>query len=286
MDGPVVVTGAGGQLGNELCRQLAARAVGLDLPTFDLTDRQTVLRMLSKVSPSAVINTAAYTQVDRAEDEPELCYAVNATGVGHLVEGCRESGAVLVQVSTDYVFGGTVSRRTPYLETDPPEPQGVYATSKLAGEEQACSWNKHFVVRTCGLYGAPGPRSAGSFVLTMLRLGEERSELRIVRDQVCTPSYVPHIARAVLFLLSTDAFGTYHVVNSGQTTWYDFAAEIFRLAGYQVEIEAITTAEFAPKAPRPRYSVLDTSKYHSLPGRPMMPHWRDALAEFLTFRDE
>jgi dTDP-4-dehydrorhamnose reductase len=284
MDGPIVVTGAGGQLGSELCRQLAARAIGMDLPAFDLTDGERVLDMLGRASPSAVINAAAYTQVDRAEDEPELCRAINVTGVGHLVEACQKSGAVLVQVSTDYVFGGGPPRRTPYRETDPPSPQGVYAKTKLAGEEEASQMERHFVVRTCGLYGNPGPRCAGNFVRTMLRLGQERSELRIVRDQVCTPSYVPHVARAILFLLTTQSFGTYHVVNSGQSTWYDFAAEIFRLAGCQVKLEAISTEEFGPKAPRPPYSVLDTSKYHALSGRPEMPHWRDALEEF--FEDE
>jgi dTDP-4-dehydrorhamnose reductase len=258
--------------------------VGLDLPEFDVTKRDRVVETIMDVSPHTVINTAAYTQVDKAEVEADLCQAVNSIGVAHLTEACRRSGAVLVQISTDYVFGGDLARSTPYRESDPPSPQSVYAESKLAGEEQARQWQKHFIVRTCGLYGHPGPRSAGNFVETMLRLGRSRDKLRIVADQHCTPSYVRHVVRAILFLLGTDCFGTYHVVNSGATTWYEFAREIFRLAGHEIELEAISTQQYGALAHRPRYSVLDTTKYHDLPGRPAMPHWRDALAEYLGER--
>ena len=286
----VVVTGCEGQLGAELCRQLGAEAVGLDLPEFDLTDRSRVLKGLSDIRPHAVINTAAYTQVDKAEEEVERCRAVNAGGVAHLVEACRRLDCVLVQVSTDYVFGGDASRRSPYRETDPPSPQGVYARTKLEGERHAAGWEKHFVVRTCGLYGRVGRRSAGNFVQTMLRLGAgdaagrgaERKHLRVVCDQHLTPSYVPHVARAIRFLLTADAYGTYHVVNSGQTTWYDLAAEIFRRSGLEVDLEPISTEDYGAPAPRPAYSVLDATKYHSLPGRPAMPPWQEALAEYLA----
>jgi dTDP-4-dehydrorhamnose reductase len=280
----VVVTGARGQLGAELCRQFGAGAVGLDLPEFDIGNGDRVAETVKEIAPGAVINAAAYTQVDKAEVEADRCRAVNSTGVGHLTEACRRAGAVLVQISTDYVFGGDLARSTPYRESDPPSPQSIYAQSKLDGEEQARQWKKHFVVRTCGLYGHPGPRSAGNFVETMLRLGQSHEKLRIVADQHCTPSYVRHVARAILFLLSTDCFGTYHVVNSGETTWYEFAGEIFRLAGYQIDLEAISTAQYGAAADRPRYSVLDTAKYLDLPGRPAMPHWREALAEYLRER--
>lgn len=279
----IAVTGAQGQLGMELCRQIGAEAVGLDLPEFDLTDRTRVLDMLQAIRPTAVINTAAYTRVDRAEEDAELCRAVNATGVAHLAEACRQLDCVLVEISTDYVFGRDVARSTPYRETDPPDPLGVYGQTKLEGEQQAAGWQRHFVVRTCGLYGQLGPRTPGNFVATMLRLGRERDRLRIVRDQHCTPSYVPHVARAVRFLLGTTQYGLYHVVNTGETTWYDFAAEIFRLAGLAVHLEPITTAEYGAPAPRPIYSLLDTTKYHALPGGPAMPSWQAALAEYLQF---
>ena len=280
----IAVTGCGGQLGSELSRQLGQHAVGLDLPQFDLTDRGRVLGILTEIRPRAVINTAAFTQVDKAEEEVELCRAVNAEGVAHLAEACRKLDAALVQISTDYVFGGDSGRRVPYRDTDQPDPQGVYARTKLEGERQAARWEKHFVVRTCGLYGRPGPRSSGNFVATMVRLGNRQKQLRVVSDQHCTPSYVPHVARAIRFLLDTHGYGTYHVVNSGETTWYDMAVEIFRQSGLEVEVEPITTAEYGAPAPRPSYSVLDTAKYHALAGSPAMPPWQDALAEYLATR--
>jgi len=278
----IAVTGAGGQLGSELCRQLGNEAVGLDLPDFDLTDRDRVLAGLAEIRPRAVINTAAYTQVDKAEEEAGLSRAVNAEGVVHLVEACRQLDASLVQLSTDYVFGGDVERQSPYCETDPPDPQGIYARTKLEGERHAARWQKHLIVRTCGLYGRAGPRSAGNFVDTMLRLAGRQDSLRVVCDQHGTPSYVPHVARAIRFLVDTRAYGTYHVVNAGQTTWYDLAAEIFRLSGLEVRLEPISTAQYGAPAPRPGYSVLDTGKYNALPGRPAMPSWQDALAEYLA----
>ena len=276
----IAVTGAGGQLGSELCRLLGDGAMILDLPEFDLTDRELVLRTLKRIRPEAIVNTAAYTLVDKAEDEPELCRRVNTLGTRHLADACRAADCPLVQISTDYVFDGS-GRSTPYRETDEPRPRGVYAQSKLEAERVAAACPKHFVVRTSGLYGRPGPRSPGNFVLTMLRLAQSRPSLRVVDDQRCTPSYVPHVARAVGFLLGTTAYGTYHVVNSGETTWHGMAAEIFRQSGLSVRLESISTAEFGARAPRPAYSVLDTSKYLALEGRPALPRWQDALAEFL-----
>jgi dTDP-4-dehydrorhamnose reductase len=274
------ITGAGGQLGRELCRQLGSKALSLARPEFDITDTATVRRVLLEQKPEAVINTAAYTLVDRAEQEIDRCWEVNAHAVGTLATVCRELNCPLVQVSSDYVFDADVNRTTPHTEAERPAPQGQYARSKLAGEERAAEWSRHFVIRTCGLYGERGPRSSGNFVDTMLRLGREKPSLRVVGDQHCTPSYVPHVARAILFLLRTDAYGTHHVVNRGETTWYDFAAEIFRLRGMNVELERITTEQYGAPAPRPRYSVLDTSKYQAL-GGPEMPEWEVSLAEYL-----
>ena len=278
----VVVIGSGGQLGSELCRQLGSLAVGLDLPEFDLTDRERVVDRLAEIGPRAVINAAAFTRVDEAEEEVEWCRAVNAHGAAHLVEACRKLDATLVQVSTDYVFGGEPARRVPYRENDEHSPQGVYARTKLEGERHAARWEKHVIVRTCGLYGRPGPRSSGHFVQTMLRLAGQRRVLRVVDDQHCTPSYVPHVARAIRFLLDRHAYGTYHVVNMGETTWYEFAREVFRQAGLEVDLQPIATSEYGARAPRPSYSVLDTGKYHALAGRPAMPPWQEALAEYLA----
>ena len=246
----IAVTGAGGQLGGELCRQLKTAALPLDVPEFDLTVSESVRRALWAARPTAVINTAAYTQVDRAEQDPDRCRQVNAAGVGSLAQVCSELNVPLVQISTDYVFGLDETRGVPYREEDEPGPQGVYGQSKLAGERQAASWAQHLIVRSCGLYGKPGPKTPGNFVETMLRLGKQRSSLRIVDDQHCTPSYVPHVARAILFLLNSGSRGTYHVVNRGATTWYDFAQEIFRRARLEVTLERITTAEYGAPAPR------------------------------------
>jgi len=280
----IVVTGCEGQLGSELCRQLGAAAAGVDLPAFDLADPGRVREVLLALRPRAVVNTAAYVQVDKAEDEPELCWAANAESVACLAEVCRELRCPLVQISTDYVFGADAGRSTPYRETDPPGPLGAYGRSKLEGERRAARWEKHIIVRTCGLYGRPGPRSSGNFVETMLRLGSAGKPLRVVRDQHCTPSYVPHVARAVRFLLEGEHYGTYHVVNRGATTWFDFAAAIFRLAGVSVDLQPIPSSEYPTKAPRPAYSVLDTGKYHAIPGGTKIPFWEDALAEYLSSR--
>lgn len=278
----IAVTGAGGQLGSELCRQLGDAAIGLCRPQFDLTSADSVRQTLLGLRPDAVINAAAYTRVDRAEEEAELCWSVNATGVGLVVDACRELGCPLVQISTDYVFGRDAARRTPYREEDEPGPVSVYAESKLAGELRAAEYERHTIVRTCGLYGQlGGPSGPGNFVATMLRLGRQGKPLRVVDDQHCTPSYTRHVARAVLYLLERQAFGIYHVVNRGSTTWYDFAAVIFRLAGIEVAMERITTDQYGAPAARPAYSVLDTSKYHAL-GGPIMPTWQEALTAYLS----
>lgn len=280
----IAVTGARGQLGGELCRQLGAKAVGLDLPEFDLLDYDGVRRTLLQMRPSAIVHAAAYTAVDRAEEDAERCFAVNATATGVLTEVARELDCPLLYVSTDYVFGGEPHRTEPFRENDPASPQGVYARSKYEGELKVLMWEKHFIVRTCGLYGRLGPNSPGNFVETMIRLGQTGRVLRVVDDQYCTPSYVVHVARAIGYLLSTSMYGTFHIVNDGFTTWYRFAREIFAILNQPVEIVPITTEEYGAKAPRPRFSVLDTSKYQRFVDAPPLPHWKDALAEYLQQR--
>ncbi len=281
----VVVTGSNGQLGGELCRRLGAEAIPLDIDTLDLTDGPAAIARLLALKPAAVVHCAAYTQVDRAEGEPEKCWAVNAKAVEHIVAACGRLDCPLVQISTDYVFGATPKNPRPWREDDLPSPQGVYAKTKLEGERIAARHPKHWIVRTCGLYTRRSDLRAVNFVKTMLRLGGQRSELCVVDDQHCTPTYVPHLARAILFLLTGNGspapWGIYHVTNTGQTTWREFAAEIFRLAGMNVAIRPITSAQYAAASPRPSYSVLDTSLYHSL-GGPAMPDWKAALAEYFT----
>ncbi|ASV74250.1 dTDP-4-dehydrorhamnose reductase [Thermogutta terrifontis] len=282
----IAVTGAKGQLGGELCRQWGSEAVGLDLPEFDLLDFDGVRRTLRELRPHAIVHAAAYTAVDKAEEEPDRCFAINATATGVLAELARELNCPLLYVSTDYVFGGEPFRTEPFREEDPASPQGVYATSKYEGELKVLAWEKHYIVRTCGLYGRLGANSPGNFVETMIRLGRSGKSLRVVDDQFCTPSYVVHVARAIRYLLGTSMFGTFHIVNDGFTTWYRFACEIFRLLNWDVEISPITTEEYGAKAPRPRFSVLDTSKYQRFVDAPPLPHWKDALAEYLQEREK
>lgn len=293
----VLITGANGQLGRELCRLLGEKAVPLAREQLDLTRGHEVFEAIVSRRPKVVINCAAYTRVDRAEIEPELCRAVNATAVRHMAVACRELDCTLVQISSDYVFaggnagngdsGGINGNRRPWREDEQPQPQGVYAMSKADGELFASQQEKHLIVRTCGLYARASDMHAVNFVRTMLRLGGEGKRLRVVADQICTPSYVPHVARAVLFLAGcreaehAASWGIYHITNAGETTWHGFAKEIFRLAGLDIEPEAVSTAEFGDPTPRPSYSVLDTSAYHRL-GGPPLPHWQAAMAEYFS----
>lgn len=308
----ILVTGSAGQLGAELCRMLGTDAAGVDIDTLDLTDRAAVLKKVHALSPQAVIHCAAYTAVDQAETDVDRCRAVNATAVETLAAGCRELDIPLVQISTDYLFAGRPGIGRPWREDDPPAPKGVYAITKHEGERAAACWEKHLIVRTCGLYARPSHSAAKNFVKTILRLARTKPKLRVVDDQTCTPSYVPHVARAVAFLIGAGSseqgagsdevdsrlpaprsephvpapWGVYNVTNRGETTWCGLAREIVRFAGLDVPVEPITTAEFAATiatatvpAPRPAYSVLDTTAYHRL-GGPPMPDWREALAEY------
>jgi len=288
----IAITGASGQLGRELCRQFGAAALPLTRADLDLSRPEDVRRAIVAWRPTLVINCAACTQVDQAQREPDLCRAVNALSVAELAAGCRELGCPLVQVSTDYVFGDP-GLRVPWTEDAPTSPQGVYARTKWEGEQAAAQCERYWIVRTCGLYADPSHAEAKNFVKTMLRLGAAGQPLRIVADQFCTPTFVPDLARAIRFLagvagdaerVSTPiASGIYHVVNTGSTTWHDFALEVFRQAGLKVAVTAISSVEYQAPAPRPAYSVLDTTRYHAL-GGPAMPTWREALAEYFRRR--
>lgn len=279
------ITGATGQLGSSLLRRLGDQALPLGREVIDLSRPDEIAERLARFDLQAIINCAAYTQVDAAERDEANCHTINALGPAALAAVCAERNLPLVQLSTDYVFGGQESLSRPWREDDPAAPQGVYARSKLAGEQQVASVApRHLIVRTCGLYAdttLTGP--ARNFVNTMLRLGAERDEVRVVADQRCTPSYTPDVAGAILELLARNAVGIYHVTNAGDVSWHEFTLEIFRLASIPARVAPITTAEFGAPAPRPRYSVLDTSKYQALVGAPL-PCWQTALAGYLQSR--
>ena len=288
----IAIVGAGGQLGITLRSHSAFAAdtlVPLDRRAIDITDPDSVANALNAVQPHFVINAAAYNFVDRAESEPEVAYAVNALGPRNLAIWCDSNAATLLHVSTDYVFGGesTVDAepQSPRRVSDLPRPLSAYGVSKLAGEHFArAHCQRHFVVRTCGLYGRTSG-SKGNFVETMLRLGRERPELRVVADQVCTPTSTADLADAIVLMIASEQYGLYHVTIAGQTTWHEFACEIFRQSGQNVAVKAITTAEYGAAAQRPSYSVLDCSKLARVLGR-SMPAWQDALTRYLAIRGD
>ncbi len=286
----IALIGAMGQLGGDLLPRL--QAAGHDVRSLghadiEITNAENSAAVLEPLQPDLVINTAAYNLVDKAEDEPDAAMAVNGLGPQLLARLAEKHGWRLMHISTDYVFGDvTRPTPTPFVESDLAIPSGRYGLSKLTGEKFVqANCSQHFVVRTCGLYGIAALRGAGkgNFVETMLRLGRDRKQLRVVNDQLCTPTSTADLADSLVKLITTDAFGLYHATNSGSMTWCEFAREIFRLAKLDVEVIPITTAEFGSNAKRPNYSVLDCSKIESVIGR-KLPDWRDALARYLVSR--
>jgi dTDP-4-dehydrorhamnose reductase len=275
-----VVLGAAGQLGRDLCPLLPGEVVALTRAEADLTQPKMLQATLEALRPDVVVNCAAYNFVDRAESEPEAAFAVNAWGTRNLASVCRNLGCLLVHFSTDYVFGLDEQRRTPYGETDAPGPVSVYGLSKLAGEylvRSLCS--RSMVVRTCGLYGRWGTGGkGGNFVETMLRVAGQGKPLRVVADQVCTPSYTADVAAAAVALVTKDIPGVYHVTNAGACSWHEFAAAIFELSNVRADLTAITSREYGAAARRPSYSVLATNGV-----APLRP-WREALQAYLRAR--
>lgn len=280
----VVVTGATGQLGTELVTALAGEEVEpFGRLALDLCDFVYTRRTLSDIRPDTVINAAAFTRVDDCETEPERAFWVNTYAVRNLAQVCADLGCVLVHVSTDYVFDGL--KTTPYAEDDPPNPLSVYGVSKLAGEYFIRALvPRHYVIRTSGLYGAAGPASRrGNFVETMLRLAGEGRPIRVVEDHVLAPSSARDVARKIVEVLRTDRFGLYHITNAGQCSWFEFARELFALAGLTPELEPTTAAAYGAPARRPRYSVLARTRLAALGADDLRP-WQDALAAYLRER--
>jgi dTDP-4-dehydrorhamnose reductase len=282
-----VIIGCKGQLGSDLMAaavDLGQRVVGLDLPELDVGDAVVTRKRLLAIAPRTVINTSAFHLVDNCEDHFTEAFAINAEAPRQLARICRELDATFMHFSTDFVFGGEPLGR-PWREDDRPSPQSVYATSKLAGEHLVReTWEKHYVIRTCGLYGKAGRRmQGGSFVEIMLRVAESKKPLRIVNDQTVAPTNTAELAQALLFLVQTGSFGLYHATNSGACTWLEFANEIFRLMGLSPDITPVTSAEYAAKAKRPRYSILDNSKLTTVGVAPLSS-WQAALARYLGER--
>lgn len=272
----IFLTGANGQLGRELQKRLQGTDfLPTDMQELDITDASAVSAMIRSYQPDVVIHGAAWTQVDVAEEKVDLAYRVNAIGTQNIAMASREVNAAMVYISTDYVFDGTLGRA--YTEFDAPNPLSVYGKSKYAGEVLARQANdKLFTLRTAWLYG-DGP----NFVRTMLKLGQEREELQVVDDQHGCPTSTMDLAEAVLRMIRTKRYGTYHAVNSGLTTWYGFAKKIFEIAGNtKVRVMPVTTEQFVRPAPRPAYSPMDTRLLRlALNWSPQA--WESALAEYV-----
>jgi dTDP-4-dehydrorhamnose reductase len=275
----VLVVGHKGMLGRAVVDELEnadyGEVVGVDLEDIDITDQERAMSVVTFVEPTAVVNCAAYTDVDGCETETELAFLVNGKGPGNLAVACREARARLVHVSTDFVFDG--EKDEPYLEEDEPNPRSVYGSSKLEGEKNvSANLEDHVIVRTAWLFGPDG----GNFVDKILARAEAGEKLRVVDDQFGSPTYTRHLAPAIKRLLETDYRGTVHAANTGAVSWFGFAEEILAAAGYEVELEPITSAELAAPAPRPAYSVLNTDKLELLIGE-TLPPWQVGLEHYL-----
>jgi len=284
----ILLAGGSGQLAQELQPILlsSGEVIALDRTRLDLSRPESIRQAMAEIQPDLVVNAGAYTAVDKAESEPELANAVNGIAPGILAEECEKLGASLIHFSTDYVFDG--SHGSAYLETDSTNPLGTYGKSKLAGEEAIRqAGNRHIIIRTSWVYGNGGK---GNFVKTMLRLGKEREEIRVVADQIGSPTWTGDLAEAIsqiIPLLGSETFGTYQYTNSGVCSWYDFAIAIFEEAakfGLPLKVQRvipITTSEYPTPAKRPAFSVLSTVKISALIGT-HPPHWRQGLRQMLT----
>ena len=277
----LLITGAYGQLGNEmrvaLERYPHLESIFTDVDTLDITDKNAVDAFVALHQPNVLINCAAYTAVDKAEDDLALCYKINCDAVRNLGEVAQAHGMTVIHVSTDYVFDGT--NHIPYTEDMAVSPTNVYGKSKLAGERElrrVCPGA--IIIRTSWLYSGFG----NNFVKTMLKLGNERSQLKVIFDQIGTPTYAADLADAMLQIIDSGKFvpGIYHFSNEGVCSWYDFTKMIFKLAHVECEVLPIESKDYAVRTPRPHYSVLNKSKLKSTYNQ-TIPYWMDGLERCL-----
>ncbi|MCR1875988.1 dTDP-4-dehydrorhamnose reductase [Paraclostridium bifermentans] len=274
----VIVTGGKGQLGLELTKQLSLdskyQVISTDRNELNILDFNQANSFIEEVKPNIVINCAAHTAVDLCETDIENAYKINALGTRNLAICCENIGAKFVQVSTDYVFDGNVSR--PYREDDTTCPNSIYGTSKLMGEQftkEFCS--KYFIIRTAWLYG-----DGNNFVKTMLKLSETNKELNVVDDQIGSPTSTVDVARAIINLINTEYYGTYHATCEGQCSWYEFAKKIFEMKNIDITVNPVTSEQFKRPAPRPAYSVLDNFML-KLVNLNTFRSWEESLEEYL-----
>lgn len=279
----VFVTGVKGQLGYDVMNELEKQGlegIGVDIDEMDITDADQVNKVIKEAAPDAVIHCAAYTAVDAAEDNEEICRKVNATGTENIAKVCEELDIKMMYISTDYVFNGQGER--PWEPDDEREPLNVYGQTKYEGE---LAIEKHvkkfFTVRIAWVFGVNGK----NFIKTMLNLGKTHDHLTVVNDQMGSPTYTYDLARLLVDMIQTDKYGRYHATNEGLCTWYEFACEIFKQAGMNVSVAPVSSDEYPAKAKRPSNSRMDKSKLTKNGFKPL-PTWQDALARYLKEIEE
>jgi dTDP-4-dehydrorhamnose reductase len=284
----ILLIGASGQLGRDLYAEFTAAGgsheiVPVTHEQLDIRDEAGVSRLVASTRPECIINTAAFHRVDLCEDEPETTFAVNEDGVRNVARAAEKQNALLVQLSTDYVFDGR--KRTPYVEDDEAKPLSVYGKSRVAGERTVQgNCTRYLIIRTCGLYGLWGSQSkAGNFVETMLKLAAANKAPRVVNDQICTPTSTRDLARHMAGLVPSGAQGLFHMTSMGECSWFDFACECFRLASAHTVVTPVSSEEYAAKAKRPAYSVLDNVAYREAGFGDFRP-WQEALEEYMQKR--
>lgn len=273
----VLVTGYNGQLGFDVVKELTARGIesrGVDIEDFDITDEKAVSDYVRAYNPDVLVHCSAYTAVDKAEDNIQVCRAVNVDGPRNIAKICKELDCKLVYFSTDYVFPGTGDE---YYEVDSPTgPLGQYGITKLDGEHAVTeAVEKYFIIRISWVFGING----NNFIKTMLRVGKEHDTVRVVDDQIGSPTYTADLSKLVCDMLVTEKYGIYHATNEGVCSWADFTEEIFRLAGYDMEIKRVTTEEYGARAPRPKNSRMSKKSLDEA-GFSRLPDWKDALERY------
>lgn len=274
----IIVTGAKGQLGGDVCDLLALQGTehqGIDIADLDITDEKAVSDFFDRVKADALIHCAAYVAVDKAEDEKELCFAVNEKGTKNLADACRRHNIKMLYVSTDYVFSGEGS--TPFLPDDEKGPLGAYGLSKLKGEEAVKRHlENYFIVRTSWVFGERNT----NFIATMLRLAQTRSELNVVDDQIGSPTYARDLAVLLCEMIKTDRYGVYHGTNEGFCSWYELAKKTFEVAGKEIKVNPVASEEFPTRAVRPKNSRLSKERLTEN-GFDRLPRWEDAVERYL-----
>lgn len=274
----VLVTGVKGQLGFDVvneCKKRNIDAIGVDIEEMDITNSMQVSAVIKNANVDAVIHCAAWTAVDKAEDEEEACRKVNKTGTENVVAVCRELDIPIMYFSTDYVFDGQGEK--PWKEYDQRNPLNVYGQTKYEGELAVEAYPKHFIIRISWVFGVNG----NNFIKTMLRLGKERGEVSVVNDQIGSPTYTYDLAELCVDMIITDKYGTYHASNEGVCSWYDFACEIFKQADLDVKVTPVDSSKFPVKAIRPKNSRMSKSELDRQ-GFDRLPVWQDALNRYLN----